>query len=546
MSLMLSPERLLTMINHVKKQSCLSWLFLFIGLLLISQLSPLFATDYLNNDLNINLSVAQSVAHGLIYFKDIFEQRGLYYILLLLPGAYLPNYYLFKGWVFLLELISVFLSCYLLNKISKKYYWNVILILLLLFPIVLLSKYEPEEALMPCYFYLAYLVFNKKINNQTIFITGLLFGFTIQVKYGAIGAFIGFYLAYGFYLLFKQQFKMFGQTVLYAFSGLLIMQIPVFIYWFIANKTLSNVNIYFKHYFFNNGRNFAFMPNVSSIDIIALVMVILVFAGIWPIVKGVINLNIEQRIIYFAMLFSAIYCSTLIGHYITNYAVPIMCLIIALMSYGFAQNQTIKKSVKISLNILASAIFSIYAVLTVYNIHDNFVSPTKFNCQAHFGQIIKKYHGGNILAYNMIPSNIWLSSNTYPKLYYFDRVNISYYNNPNIYKTQYNYLIQAKPRWVVTQYQIFEQPAKLKDYLAQRYYYDPRNNLFVNWRGKPFKLDNYTFYPYYRVPKALLKNYRPVSFGASQLKIHNKNIGLILWLRKGDSSTKQLPQITIK
>lgn len=95
------------MINQVKKQPYLSWLFLFIGLLLISQLSPLFANDYLNNDLNINLSVAQSVAHGLVYFKDIFEQRGLYYILLLLPGAYLPNYYLFKGWIFLLELISV-------------------------------------------------------------------------------------------------------------------------------------------------------------------------------------------------------------------------------------------------------------------------------------------------------------------------------------------------------------------------------------------------------------------------------------------------------
>lgn len=536
------------MINQVKKQPYLSWLFLFIGLLLISQLSPLFANDYLNNDLNINLSVAQSVAHGLVYFKDIFEQRGLYYILLLLPGAYLPNYYLFKGWIFLLELISVFLSYYLLNKISKKHYWNVILILLLLFPIGLSSKYEPEEALMPCYFYLAYLVFNKKINNQTIFITGLLFGFTIQVKYGAIGAFIGFYLAYGFYLLFKKQFKIFGQTVLYAFSGLLIMQIPVFIYWFIANKTLNNINIYFKHYFFNNGSNLTFIPTVSSISIIALalVMIIIIFAGIWPIVKGVINLNLKQRIIYFAMLFSAAYCSTLIGHYVTNYAIPIMCLCIALMSYGLAQNIAIKKSAKISLNILSSAIFSIYAVLTVYNIHDNFVSPTQFNCQNHFGQIIKKHHGGSILAYNMIPSNIWLSSNTYPQLYYFDRVNISYRNNPTIYKTQYNYLIQTKPRWVVTQYQIFEQPAKLKDYLAQRYYYDLRNNLFVNWQGKPFKIDNYTFYPYYRVPKALLKNYNPVSFGASQLKIHNNNTGLILWLRKGDPSTKQLPQINIK
>lgn len=60
------------MINYVKKQPYLSWLFLFIGLLLISQLSPLFANDYLNNDLNINLSVTQSVAHGLVYFKDIF------------------------------------------------------------------------------------------------------------------------------------------------------------------------------------------------------------------------------------------------------------------------------------------------------------------------------------------------------------------------------------------------------------------------------------------------------------------------------------------
>ena len=91
---------------------------LVLALLFMSWASPIYQHAYIAQDMNASFAISKAIAHGEVYFKDIFEQRGLYFYLLQLSAGYLP-YYQAKVVVWVLEVINFLLLYVVIFKMAK-------------------------------------------------------------------------------------------------------------------------------------------------------------------------------------------------------------------------------------------------------------------------------------------------------------------------------------------------------------------------------------------------------------------------------------------
>lgn len=476
----------------------------------VTQSSPLYQHAYNDIDMSTSLAVAKAIHHGQVYMKDIFEQRGMYFYWLHLPGMALfhDNIYLAKLWVWLCEVTSFSLVYTIFNKIKKQPLINVILVIYLMSCFSYGEAAEPEVFILPIVAYTAYLGINiNKFNLKQDFILGVLFGIIIEIKYGSIGTIAGFYFAIGMYLLFKKQFKNFFKTAGIAVLGVLTAQVPLLINLIMQN----NVVTYLHNYFLSNSSGLKDIANIR-VNFLAHLAALTFFVAvvIWPLCKTLLKQKFLSKFVFFTQLLFGIGFALLISHYIDTYDLPLDLLLLAYSTVSFKEAFKFKNAPKffkylisgLAIVVFGATLFGRFRSVQNHLEGDRTTAPIVTASKL----IARDKPNRTLLTLGDLSSNLYDYNSNYPNIFYFEQVSIPYSTYKKQYLDQIKYLKQKRPDWVMTNASLNDNQHPDKDIFNHLYTYRP--DLYPKrYVQKAFKSDGKIYYRALRVPKVLLKNY---------------------------------------
>lgn len=550
----------------------LNWVFLgsiTLVLLLMSWCSPIYRFAYDAVDMNVSWAISKAIYHGQVYFKDIFEQRGIYFYLLQPFTAFMP-YYWAKCCIWLMEVGNLYGVYFILYKafalvlgkdnLRQAQLYSGILCTITPFLPLMSNMISPEEFCFMPIAYVGYLFikFTKthKLTWQNNLLLGILFGYVINVKYSVAGPIVGFYLGIGFYLLFKKQFKQFFKTVGVAFGGLLLGEIPALIY-FGANNALYD---YFKYYFFDNAHSFAlqYAPEILFVFILnntALIMFLvfplyMFYNRTWKTDRDAFWMSVWLLIGSFFGLIS-------IGRAGVAYALPVILIFYTFAGPYLWAVKYYKNKIMMTLLIAVTAI-TIYGIIGVAKNGASFVSTSFLRMPSidyyqmnnrelpdyRLSRMIDEYGGGKTITFGAISGKEFNFNKEYPKSFYFDQTTMSFKRYPQSVYGQVNYLKHKDPVWVgyvsiqlatskiATQHDLksaakrWHREYKLAnrihfaDLTALGEYYKKYPNMVKSYATQGISHNNYQYTIQNRFHKYLVQNYAPVFCGLDSHEHH--------------------------
>lgn len=246
-----------------KKRNVLFALIAFFAMLIYSQNSPLYYTnDWV--DSNYYLTMGQGIIHGLVPYKDLFEQKGpiLYFIHALATAVTGRNFYgiyVIESLLLLGSLILFYKTCRFF--ISEKYAFMASAFL----PVLMLQANgfltsgnwfqngdSAEEFAFPAIMFLIYSIFKyckagkMEFPPKIIYLLGLFMGYIFWIKYTMTGGFLAFFLFLGIYLLITKKWLEFLKTLGLSLAGFLTVSVPVLLYFGLNNGINALIEDYFK------------------------------------------------------------------------------------------------------------------------------------------------------------------------------------------------------------------------------------------------------------------------------------------------------------
>ena len=231
--------------------------FLFLGL--CSKNSPLYPMN-IWPDVNCFFTVGKSMVHGMVPYRDLYEQKGpiLYFIYAL---AALISEHSFAG-AFILDVLFFGVFLFFSGLCAKLYLGNSPIV----YPIVtvlaaILSSVEAaahggsaEQMFMSLLIISFYLINRAICENRLLklweaFAIGICAGVCLYVKFTFLGFFFGLALfVLVWYWLFEKQPKALPSVIGAFLGGIAAVSVPVFLY-FLLNGAVGD---FLTVYFYNN------------------------------------------------------------------------------------------------------------------------------------------------------------------------------------------------------------------------------------------------------------------------------------------------------
>jgi len=478
-----------------------------------SYTSPAFYFDY-SPDNNAFFSVGKAMMHGIVPYKDIFEQKGPY-VYLLHGIAYLIAHRSFIV-IFFVGIIVLVSAMILTYKIARILRLDTLPSLLIAILSPMLFLYHPyydygdtvEFMVLPFLLSLIYLVliidrYQFKISQKWYFCQGLFVGIVFLAKYTLLGAWIVFYLMLGVYFLIHKDWLHLKRMILWSGIGFLTATIPWLIY-FLATGSLG---AFFNVYFLFNTRTYltssvSFFSNlIQSAILLAqfyLKDVLFFTLGILGTLIVIFKTTIF-RIKFTRSLYLAIFLGNdllaLYGYQAGSVYQYYQLVYFAFFVVPFAYyGKVFFKWVHLPNNddpfiIVATLIVSFFLVVGVNNnvvssrLFPNNASITKKDtiraqvpAQTEFGRIMRQRTSNlrnlTLLNYGSIDMGFYTASGAVPNTYYFQNYNISEKSAPQILRSQRQVIARKQVKWVV-----LNTPAK--------------NNL-KSWRGDGYHVGRIT------------------------------------------------------
>lgn len=549
-----------------------SYVIPFIGVVAIlffmSACSPLFQFEYNITDFNCTMSIAKAIGHGEVYFKDIFEQRGIYLYFIHLFVAFMPYYYA-RLCVWILEVINLYCFYLILRMTGMKfgfkpkkhetwfvYSWTALL-LVMLFPIwpTFSNPAAPEEWCIIPVAYAIYLTFKydatQKLTLPESLLLGLGMGWIINVKYSVMMIPAGFFFGVGLHLLFTKRFKRFFEVAGTAIGGVILGSIPAFIY-FAVNNAIGD---WLKYYFLDNASSIGIStgPRIISYYMIMVGLFwILFMVGCCLSIQKMTHLG---RKIMLSVAVFGLLGVILIGRTGIAYPMPLMVLsnmmaivgILGTKEWVWSAPKSFRYFMIIGqLFVIASYGFNMirqpfYETGSLRVLTPNYIKENNTKSESYkAGKIIEKFGGGKVLTLGTITNDIYMYNNEYPKFFYFDQTTMSYKRYPKSFDTQLSYVAKGEPTWVEFNTMTSVMPPNM----SNKQYHHYVNGFYKSYRTmKDFNLaevtagvehralhpDQYRTYGQetiyqngYRydvelsAPKVLLKNYALIYMGLSE------------------------------
>ncbi len=437
-------------------------------------------------DANAFFTVGKSMFHGIIPYKDLFEQKGP--LLYLIYGlGYIISNKTFHG-VFLLEVVSFTIFLYFVHKIFNMYFDKKNSLILLSFVSILITVSHffvqggsCEEFCLPffaasLYYYLKH--FKKgELTNKEILINGIIAGCILMTKYSLLGFWIGFCIFLSIYYLMKKKYK---KLILFCFIFLLGMLIPFLIgvIYFLINDGLKEfIDVYFR-------LNMTAYTNVENYGIIKKIFEILKYISkelmeekILIILPILALLTKEKDRIFRLSLVGLIFMTTLfiffgLKSYI-YYHLPIylMTIVIALIFIApILKKYTVAVFELFIISILLLAFKFPYYMEYMKNTKEDYV-------QYKYAEYINKYENPTLLNMGFLDIGVYTISGIVPNTRFFEVQNFDYNKFKDNLDEMQKYVQNKEVKFIV-----FAQIEK---------YAQPPKYIFDNY--KQVYKDNYTF-----------------------------------------------------
>ncbi len=516
-------SKLTSSIKRIPIQNWLVVVLLAISVFGFTESSPIFKTNQWD-DTNVSFTMGKAWIHGIWPYRDLFEQRGplMYAIYGLAAKISETN---FLG-LFIIEAGLLIASFCVLLKISKlvgldKSRFTVSFLAIALFygSNVFGFGGSPEEICFPItaiFFYniLKDFTLEKFPSIPTMLINGIIFALVFWIKFSLIGFFVGYYVSYGLFLLFKKQWKSFFALLVYSLIGFAIPAIIIIAVFYFGNSLGSM----FKVYFIENltmygntisaaGKFFTIFKSMGG-DLISHP-----FTGFLIIFTlAVIGTQFKKQshvfYIFSTMLglqFLTVYIS---GNTQWYYLLSIVSFVSALLpnTFKFVITNYNFRNTKINFFRLNTMLVIVGFLLLNggnTNLRTALFKGQQINpiAAVKFGKYMREHHTGKkptLIEYNGIDSGFFLHAGVLPNKKYFEQTNFPIKTFPYSYRSQINTIKHRKVQYVAIR------SNNDRDFRNQLLLKHPAKFTQIVW----YDVSNARHSAY--VPKVLMKNYKLV------------------------------------
>lgn len=223
-------------------------LFLFTCILLFftSKMSPFYPYQEWC-DVNLYFTIGKGMLNGLTPYKDLFDHKGPL-IFVIYGLGYLISSDSFTG-VFILQIVAWCISVLGVYFTSRLFLNSIASILTsALFVILVLPHVSEggsaEEFILPAisisnYLFISFFHSDKKISPTTTILQGFLWAFVLFIKFSWVCFWIFPLLGVLYHYMQSKEFSALFKFILYFTLGVLVLTIPIIIY-FLINKGLND------------------------------------------------------------------------------------------------------------------------------------------------------------------------------------------------------------------------------------------------------------------------------------------------------------------
>lgn len=419
----------------------LSFLISFVILLFCTKNSPLYA---FNNwvDENAFFTVGKAWSHGIVPYRDIFEQKGplLYFIFML--GSIISKKS-FIG-IFVFEVISLTITLIFSCKIIQLFLKNkfIYLILPLLASIICSSGFfvhggSVEEFCLPFCFislfcFLKHFV-NSKIGYIELFINGFIAGCVSMMKFNLLGFWFIFMAAIFFDFVLSKKIKKAFISCIVFLVGMMI-PIGIFSIYFLSVHGFRDfINIYIMYNTFSYSFKIPIFKKIIKVFSILykqltinFIIFNLIYLGLlyFALNKKIIKNNICKISLILMFVFSGfgIYWGTLDFKYYFLFLTTFTIIgLVAFYYYTYGNKEITRKS--FILNMALSIIISITFIINSSNL--NYMKNKKNDLvQYKFAKQINKTKNATLLNYGFLDGGFYFASDILPNTRYFEKQNM--------------------------------------------------------------------------------------------------------------------------
>lgn len=220
---------------------------LSVFILMQSPLNP-FAKQITDIDSSVFIYGANRIREGKIPYRDFFDHKGPILYLIEVIGLSLANGNVIGIWI--IEVLFMFLNFLLLYKISQLFSKNKIVNILAVFlsTVPLFTFFSEgnftEEYALPFMLYALYtflkFIKNNDIKRREIIFNGICFAMVLLMKVNLVMLWVVNVLIVIYIYIKNKKYKEFIRTILLFLLGVLIVFLPVILY-FLINNAISDL-----------------------------------------------------------------------------------------------------------------------------------------------------------------------------------------------------------------------------------------------------------------------------------------------------------------
>lgn len=313
--------------------------FLFILSFLVIYLfsigtSPFYG-NYYTSDSSIFITVGKAIKEGKILYKEIFDHKGPILFLIQMIGQYICSG---RFGVFILEIISLFITNLFLYKTLTFFTSNKKSLLSISASMICMSYFietgnYSEEYSLPFLAICLYLAvkwlhsnnpFSKKIYLYS-FIYGICFGIIAFIRLNNAGLICGLALAVAIIFIKEKKLKDLIKCAITFLAGMLLVCIPIFLYFSKVNALYDMLYGTFIHNFLYISSNVQSNMTLIARILILVILTLLLFFNCKTYSKN------KNYILFFVCSYLSTLLALLVGPGFNNYYIISIPLVAVMM-----------------------------------------------------------------------------------------------------------------------------------------------------------------------------------------------------------------------
>lgn len=460
----------------------------FVVMLFVTCSSPLYAFNFWV-DSNVYLTLGRGILHGLVPYKDLYEQKGPLLFIVHALAALISQHSFLGVWFIEIGMAVVFsFFAWKTVKLCSKPDKHAVLLM----PAVIAFTYtvgmmdfgdSAEELCFPLLIIIVYLVLRDSVieperlpSVKSAFVIGILTAALFWIKYSFLGPVIGICILMVIWTIKPRVWKRLFADIGMFLAGFILLTLPIIIY-LAVNGALDDM---FAGYFYNNIVFYSdkdvydfpilYVPVIGKIATALLNLygtcllfpkypVFLILCIIGSFCAG---RNIRSRVLQVFYVTLAITIVTVLSRqqimpyyaYITVYLAPFAAVLGShIISLLVKKKLLDGQRLKVILAALSIAlVFS--SIITCKNIFMMHYQKSDYP-QYKFAEIIRETPDANILTYDVMDGGFYLASGTLPKTQYYCYLNIEE-SWPVILDEQHRLIEEQAFDYIVTRDGTFE------------------------------------------------------------------------------------------